>query len=274
MTIDPGDISDTISNLVTDRIRVSVVGLAAQMKICQRLCKETNAGDESQYVIALDKDHLQTLLLSWTTPPVARSLEHSRPSLLQMGFPGRITDPPDDQVTYCECHHEPRRAGFRCTRCGAKVCRLPVECPACSLSLINSTHLARHYHHLFPLQTWREVPWSEALRSSTCFSCQAPFPPVPPDQLKSHTTRLVLKKTSGNKGISGKNGNDDTINKSVEMEKRKEQRPRKEGVSESSRYACNDCGNHFCIDCDVYAHEVIHNCAGCFSFTQHAAIEH
>lgn len=37
------------------------------------------------------------------------------------------------------------------------------------------------------------------------------------------------------------------------------------GVSESSRYACEVCGNHFCIDCDVFAHEVIHNCPGCQS---------
>jgi transcription initiation factor TFIIH subunit 2 len=38
------------------------------------------------------------------------------------------------------------------------------------------------------------------------------------------------------------------------------------GVSESGRYACEVCGNHFCIDCDVFAHEVVHNCPGCQSF--------
>ena len=37
------------------------------------------------------------------------------------------------------------------------------------------------------------------------------------------------------------------------------------GVSESGRYACEICRNHFCIDCDVFAHEVIHNCPGCQS---------
>lgn len=36
-------------------------------------------------------------------------------------------------------------------------------------------------------------------------------------------------------------------------------------MSESGRYACEVCGNHFCIDCDVFAHEVIHNCPGCQS---------
>lgn len=38
-----------------------------------------------------------------------------------------------------------------------------------------------------------------------------------------------------------------------------------EGASESSRYECESCGNHFCIDCDVFCHEVVHNCPGCLS---------
>ena len=37
------------------------------------------------------------------------------------------------------------------------------------------------------------------------------------------------------------------------------------GVSESGRYECPVCGMFFCIDCDVFAHEVVHNCPGCQS---------
>ncbi|SCU85902.1 LADA_0D10682g1_1 [Lachancea dasiensis] len=33
----------------------------------------------------------------------------------------------------------------------------------------------------------------------------------------------------------------------------------------SSRYNCVDCGHHFCIDCDVFIHETLHNCPGCES---------
>ena len=39
----------------------------------------------------------------------------------------------------------------------------------------------------------------------------------------------------------------------------------RDGVSESGRYACGNCGRFFCIDCDVFAHEVVHNCPGCQS---------
>ena len=33
----------------------------------------------------------------------------------------------------------------------------------------------------------------------------------------------------------------------------------------SSRYECTVCHKHFCIDCDLFAHEVVHNCPGCQS---------
>ena len=34
-------------------------------------------------------------------------------------------------------------------------------------------------------------------------------------------------------------------------------------ASESARYECESCGSHFCIDCDLFCHEVVHNCPGC-----------
>ncbi|CEP62722.1 TFIIH/NER complex subunit SSL1 LALA0_S06e02212g [Lachancea lanzarotensis] len=33
----------------------------------------------------------------------------------------------------------------------------------------------------------------------------------------------------------------------------------------SSRYRCADCHRDFCIDCDVFIHEILHNCPGCES---------
>ena len=34
-------------------------------------------------------------------------------------------------------------------------------------------------------------------------------------------------------------------------------------ASESSRYECRVCESHFCIDCDMFCHMVLHNCPGC-----------
>ena len=233
LSSDPGDIHDTVAALIADRIQVSIVGLAAQVAICSDICARTNAGDEAAYAVALNDVHFRELLLAATTPPVSHATTASTASLLMMGFPSRTLDA--DGVSLCACHSRPTREGYPCTRCGSKVCRLPAECPACGLVLILSTHLARSYHHLFPLRNWVEVPWSAARPSAACFACLTPFPEPP------------LR--PGSSGAAAAAAREEKI----------------KGVSESGRYACEVCGNHFCIDCDVYAHEVVHNCPGCQS---------
>jgi transcription initiation factor TFIIH subunit 2 len=230
---DPGDIHQTINACVRDKLRVTVIGLAAQMHICADLCARTNAGDTGSYNVALDEPHYRELLMAITTPPVMRTSAStsatSRSALLQMGFPSRYTEP---QATLCACHGILTNGGYNCSRCSAKVCSLPQTCPACDLTLILSTHLARSYHHLFPLLLWNEVSWNRAVQknSSRCFGCLSAFPAIP-------------------KGIEV----------GGEMQKRAE------GASESSRYECPSCERHFCVDCDVFCHEVVHNCPGCTS---------
>ncbi|KAI2631994.1 TFIIH basal transcription factor complex, subunit SSL1 [Hypoxylon sp. NC1633] len=241
MSSDPGDIHETINALVSDRIRVSIVGLAAQVAICNELCSKTNGSDGASgyYNVALHEEHFRDLLLAITTPPVTRAQEQSNASLLMMGFPSRILAA-GDAIHYCACHNRPTREGYACTRCGSRVCRLPAECPGCGLTLILSTHLARSYHHLFPLRNWVEVPWAEARRSKACYSCLSPFPEAHDPKRGHGKGKAKEKSTSG----------------------------LVRGLSESSRYACEVCGNHFCIDCDLFAHEVLHNCPGCQSDTR------
>ena len=232
LSSDPGDIHETIANLVQDRIRVSVIGLAAAVYVCKELCKETNGGhDEGHYSVALNEQHFRELFMALTTPPATRAKKESQSSLLMMGFPSR-TSGAGKTMSFCACHSKLTSGGYLCSRCDSKVCSLPAECPACGLTLILSTHLARSYHHLFPLRNWVEVPWSEASRSKACFSCLSPFKSLP-------------------KGKAPENSE-----------------PEHKGTSDSGRYACLACGNHFCIDCDVFAHEVMHNCPGCQSDTR------
>jgi transcription initiation factor TFIIH subunit 2 len=232
-TSDPGDIHHSIDNLVLDKIRVQVVGLAAQVAICRELVVKTNNGDPSGYSVVLHEQHFRELMLDVTTPPITHDQTKSASSLLMMGFPSRTVEP---YPTLCACHTRPSREGYLCSRCGTKVCSLPSECPTCGLTLILSTHLARSYHHLFPLVNWVEVSWKDASRSSTCFACGKPFPEVPPrDQWERHTADGRVPATS-------------------------------------SRYECTFCHRHFCIDCDLFAHEVVHNCPGCQSGNLHTSL--
>jgi hypothetical protein len=52
---------------------------------------------------------------------------------------------------------ELRAGGFSCPRCKARVGELPSRCHVCGLTLVSSPHLARSYHHLFPVRPFQEV---------------------------------------------------------------------------------------------------------------------
>ncbi|OAX77175.1 hypothetical protein ACJ72_08530 [Emergomyces africanus] len=168
-------------------------------------------------------------------------------SLLMMGFPS-LTLTTTPTPTLCACHSKPSRSGYLCSRCCAKVCTLPTSCPCCGLTLILSTHLARSYHHLFPLMNWVEVSWRRAAkkRSTSCFACGVLFPRVP--------KQFEGGGASGGGGGGGDGGEDKETAKGAGV-----------GISVSGRYECRVCESHFCIDCDVFAHEVVHNCPGCQS---------
>ena len=79
-----------------------------------------------------------------------------------------------------------------------------------------------------------------------CFSCLAAFPPA---QLRR-----------ADSGAGAKEAGEGTRTKVGKREKRKEI-----GISESGRYECETCHTFFCIDCDVFCHDVVHNCPGCQS---------
>ena len=51
-----------------------------------------------------------------------------------------------------------------------------------------------------------------------------------------------------------------------------ENRNHAEGNTTSSRYECPVCTKHFCIDCDLFAHEVVHNCPGCQSIKMETSL--
>lgn len=64
-TCDPGDIQQTIKSLVENNIRVSIIGLAAEVRICREIAKKTGG----TYNVLLDDHHLKELILNQVQPP-------------------------------------------------------------------------------------------------------------------------------------------------------------------------------------------------------------
>lgn len=257
-TVDPGDINKSIRDCVKDRIRVSIIGMAARVKICNEIVARTNAGDESEYTVATDAESLREFLLATTTPRVVRSSQdggttsESTAALMKMGFPSRVVE---DQTTMCACHGTLSNGGYTCPSCKVKVCSLPITCPSCQIPLLLSTHLARSYHHLFPLRNWRVVSWERARikNSRECASCLLAFPEPP-----------YTEEPNDNPLPNGKRGKE-KIGGTVNPLQVDEDEFMEQGASVSSRYECTVCENHFCVDCDSYCHTVLHNCPGCLS---------
>ncbi|XP_049618359.1 general transcription factor IIH subunit 2 isoform X3 [Syngnathus scovelli] len=62
--------------------------------------------------------------------------------------------------------------GYLCPQCHAKYLELPVECKVCGLTLVSAPHLARSFHHLFPLHVFIETPVENTPEKRFCESCQ------------------------------------------------------------------------------------------------------
>ncbi|KAL5098769.1 hypothetical protein RYX36_003096, partial [Vicia faba] len=169
-TCDPSDIMETIQKCKKGKMRCSVIGLAAEMFICKHLCQETGG----TYSIALDESHFKELILEHCPPPPAIA-EYATANLIKMGFPQRAAE---GSVAICTCHEEAKtEGGYTCPRCKVRVCELPTECRICGLTLISSPHLARSYHHLFPIVPFVEISASFQNDPShrfpnTCFGCE------------------------------------------------------------------------------------------------------
>lgn len=269
-TSDPGDIHRTMDSLVRDKIKVKVIGLAAQVAICQDLVAKTNgvllaaAASDRFYGVIMNEAHFKELLMACVVPlPVAKDAQNTavdagKVPLIKMGFPTKLPPPPAPASgavsasfpRLCACHPSqglsevvnavvevglgttggPALAGYQCPQCYNRVCHLPTICPICGLMLILSTHLARLYHHLVPLGDYKEVPMAASYASKVCYGCLLRFPE--------------------GMGEGAKNGDGLGLDHLT-----------------SSRYRCRKCRHDFCIDCDVFVHEVLHNCPGCENAT-------
>ncbi|CAN8015423.1 unnamed protein product [Ixodes persulcatus] len=177
-TCDPSDIHKTIETMQKCSIRCSVVGLAAEVRVCCALTKATGG----TYNVIMDENHFKEILFQHAIPPPATG--NSESSLIRMGFPYQRTEG-EGKPSICFCHLDSQntseglsKSGFFCPQCSGKYCSLPVECKTCGLTLVSAPHLARSYHHLFALDAFEEMPKESLPKDEvvSCFSCLSSIP--------------------------------------------------------------------------------------------------
>ncbi|GLC44389.1 hypothetical protein PLESTM_001591800 [Pleodorina starrii] len=149
-TCDPGNVMDSLRAAKEQHIRVSVVGVAAEVYVCRRIAEETGGS----YGVALNEAHLEQLMMGHSNPPPATSAQ-AKAELVRMGFPQRSTEEASSAV-FVGLEARLLSGSYTCPRCKSRVPELPCECHICGLTLISSPHLARSYHHLFPVPPYHE----------------------------------------------------------------------------------------------------------------------
>ncbi len=182
-TCDQGDIFETIDSLADSKIYTSVIGLSAEVHVAKTVARKTMG----LYDVAKDRNHFQHSLMRHVNPPsvLVKNSNDLRCTFVRMGFPSQAGQREEEtgatstrQALSTTYPPTLTTKGFYCPRCNSLVEELPSTCPICNLELIASSHLARSYHHLFPVPPFKAVSLAETLKHAdggSCFACNLKF---------------------------------------------------------------------------------------------------
>lgn len=151
------------------------------------------------------------------------------------------------------------RTAYTCPQCRAKIQELPADCVVCGLKLVLSPHLARSFHHLFPVAPFAEIRSLTENQKQGITSSSKVMPFSAPSKVLDSNLRLsTSEETTSCFACLRLIGVPSQISKGDGVDDEGE---------ETLRYRCPECRNVFCVNCDSYLHDALHNCPGCLQLT-------
>ncbi len=123
----------------------------------------------------------------------------------------------------------------------------------CSLQLNSSSHIARSHHHLFPVPLYVESIAQTNKGNATVLEQEASSDSGRVDS-SSHQEcvcfgcQTVLSVGSGTNAAA------------------QEHQTASSGETNKMKLNCPRCQNVFCVECDIFIHDSLHNCPGCYIF--------
>ncbi len=231
---DPGDIFASIDELAKERVRCSAVGLTAELHILRVLTQRTNG----TYSVALTEAHFDDLMSGHVSPPPT-TVKQTSASLIRMGFP--ILKHCATARPFVNNPVVSGKTGYECPRCSAWISDVPSECTLCGLILVSSPHLARSYHHLFP------VPKYVSSEDAS-------------DELTERALNILKSETDD----AGYDADGDQLMSTSQLNVKKCYGCLKPLDADTGLLLiCPSCARVFCIECDVFVHDSLHHCPGC-----------
>lgn len=230
-TLDPGDIHKTILALVADEVRVKVIGLLAQVAICHEIVVKTNFGEKLRhqdagqfYGVIMNDAHFQDLLTACVEPLAVHSEPLAGVPLLKMGFPSKS----GALISTLSAAVTPNFPALCACHTLGEAAASGYQCPQCASRVC-------HLPAICPVCGLMLILSTHLARSYHHLVPLADYAAVPVLQSydSTHCYGCLLQFSAGKDALT------------------------------SSRYKCGRCSQDFCIDCDVFVHEVLHNCPGC-----------
>lgn len=171
---------------------------------------------------------------------------------------------------------------YICPRCFNRTSEIPTQCCVCKVQLNSSSHIARSHHHLFPVPNFDEIAVTSSilhLNNSNNMNNSSNLNNSMNNAMSNdkktvngllygyRQTEIIHQKDLG-KNIDNNNLIEATI--SVEYEEKDFlgllshcKGCFEEFNSTSLVMQCPTCEHMFCIECDLFIHNSLHNCPGC-----------
>ena len=259
-TCDAGDIFKTIEEAKALKIRCSVICLSAEVYICHRLAQLTTGS----FAVAMDAIHLKELIMNHISPPPElRNRPIMTAKFIYLGFPLRVYD--QSPVTCQDGSMATIQAGnsFMCPRCKTKNTQLPVQCQVCGLQLYSSSHIARSFHHMFPVPNFTELEVDVDKIAGIGDGVVANGTSDVPEKPIGLSQEKATTETSMSAILLSSHSSSSISIRSYDQEGKCCGCNTEFPSSTSLKLSCPKCSSIFCAECDIFIHDSLHNCPGC-----------
>ena len=169
---------------------------------------------------------------------------------------------------------------YICPRCYNRTSEIPTQCCVCKVQLNSSSHIARSHHHLFPVPNFDElsVTLSKDKKTLRAYKLLLSEPEKELGIRKNYTVTSTVNETSVKEEVVQiENKVENGVEAVAEAEAYSNQNTDVDfvGVLSSCKgclemfskvslvMQCPLCENMFCIECDLFIHNSLHNCPGC-----------